>query len=144
MIKSGVECITDHILNTFQFGFRKWRSTLQSVWGFREISQDTSKSREELMMIFIDVVKAFDSAQREAIIRSLKSFVVEKHFRSLILQIQENAHGELDSEKRLKIERRVRKWCVIASQLFSLKFERTRRWASSTGKNWAVSGDQTI
>ena len=115
-IKSRVESRTDHKLDNFQFRFRKGRSTLQAIWGVREIIQDSRESREELVMVFIDLVKAFDSVDGEAI-RSLKAFEVENPLRSLIWQIHENAHGELHSKIKFKSERGVTQGCVIGSNI---------------------------
>ena len=123
IIKSRVESRTDHKLDKFHFGFKNGRSTLQAIWGLREIIQGSRESREELVIVFIDLVKAFDSVDRETTIRSLRAFEVENALRCLVWQIHENAHGELDSKIKFKLERGVRQGCVIGPQIFSLIFD---------------------
>ena len=81
IIKSRVESKTSQKLDKFQFGFRKGRSTLQAIWGLREIILE---SREQLVLVFIDLVKTFDSVDRTAMMRSLKAFEFENPLRNLI------------------------------------------------------------
>ena len=74
-------------------------------------------------MVFIDRVEAIDSVDREAMIRSLKTFEVENPLKNLKWQIHKNAQGELDSKIKFKLERGVRQGCVIGPQIFSLIFD---------------------
>ena len=58
-------------LNRYQFGFRKVRSTLQAIWSLRNLVQTAREMKTELYILFIDLVKAFDSVDRGALMKTM-------------------------------------------------------------------------
>ena len=58
----------------WQFRFRKGRSTLMAIWLLRNIIQSAREKKEDLIMIFIDLVEACDSVDRGALAKTLSDY----------------------------------------------------------------------
>ena len=56
----------DSILHESQCGFRKERSTIDMIFSLHQIQDKCVEQRMDLMCIFIDLMKANDSVDREA------------------------------------------------------------------------------
>ena len=72
ILKNLFERCTDQTLKDLKFGFRAGRSTLQAIWTVRRRMQKARDSRRKLVLIFYDLVKAFDSVDRTTLFNFLR------------------------------------------------------------------------
>ena len=73
-------------------------------------------------MVFIDLVKAFDSVDRGALMNTLIEDGVNNPRRSLIWNIRSGAEGVLERRYKCLLERGVRQGCGLSPNLFNLIF----------------------
>ena len=64
----------DTIFTESQCGFLKEISTIDMIFSLRQIQEKCVEQRMDLVCIFIDVMKAYDSVDREALWLVLKKF----------------------------------------------------------------------
>ena len=64
--------IAEATLPETQCGFRPNRGTADMIFGARQMQKKSKDSNQPLNMAFIDLVKAFDSVNREALWRILE------------------------------------------------------------------------
>lgn len=75
--------IDKHIQET-QFGFRRNRSTAQAFYIARRILDIGAESNENIVMVFLDCEKAFNTIDQKKLIEALKRFnVPEKMIRNI-------------------------------------------------------------
>jgi len=67
------EVIEDH-----QCGFRRNRSTIDHIFCIRQILQKKWEYNEEVLQLFIDLKKAYDSVRREVLYKILIEFGIPK------------------------------------------------------------------
>ena len=122
ILKERIDDMTVMKLDRYQFGFRKGRSTLQAIWLLRNLVQTAREEKKDLYMVFIDLVKAFDSVDIGALMNTLIEDGVNNPMRSLIWNIHSGAKGELEQKYKFLLERGVRQGCVLGPNLFNLIF----------------------
>ena len=60
-MKNQRQRTTDLTLGNLQIGFKNDRDTLQAIWNLRGKFQQARVAKEKLILILIDLLKAFDS-----------------------------------------------------------------------------------
>ena len=106
------------ILPDSQCGFRKERSTIDMIFSSRQIQEKCVEQRMDLVCIFIDLTKAYDSVDREALWLVLKKFGFPDKIVALIQSLHEgmkarvSMFGELSEE--FDIKNGLRQRCVLA------------------------------
>ena len=98
ILKERIDDMTVMRLDRYQFGFRKGRSTLQAIWLLRNLVQTAREEKTDLYMVFIDLVKAFDSVDRGALMNTLIEDGVNNPMRSLIWNIHSGPEGVLEQK----------------------------------------------
>ena len=124
-----VNRISDYVTNILpeaQCGFRKERSTTDMIFSLRQIQEKCVEQRKELITIFIDLTKAYDSVNREALWLVLQKFGFPAKIIRLIqsLHVGMNARvamfGEISEE--FSVTNGLRQGCVLAPSLFNIYF----------------------
>ena len=123
ILKNRIERSTDQTLDDLQFGFRTGRSTLQAIWTVKRRIQKARDSRKKLVLIFIDLVKAFDSVDRTTLFNVLKDRSVANPLKRLIWDLHDEAEREIDKQNKFVLGRGVRQGCVVGPTLFNLVFD---------------------
>ena len=78
------------------------------------------QEKKDLYVVFIDLVKVFDSVDRGALMNTLIEDVVNNPMRSLIWNIHSGAEGVLEQKYKFLLERGVRQGGVLGPNLFNL------------------------
>ena len=97
----------------YQFGFTKGPSTLQAIWLLRNSVQTEREEMKDLYMVFIDLVKAFDSVDRGALMKRLLQDGIKNPKRSVIWKIYSGAEGVIEQKYKFSLERGVRQGSVL-------------------------------
>jgi hypothetical protein len=107
-----------------QCGFRPGRGLVDAVFILRQAMAQSEQRRLPLHMAFVDLMKAFDCVDREALWRVLRIYGVHEHLIKLIAGLHEcnqaavRLNGTLGSW--FDVARGVRQGCVLAPLLFNV------------------------
>ena len=72
-------------LSDLQGGFRSRRATLDQVFTLKEIAAERRESRQETLLCFVDVSKAYDTVWRPGLWFKLKSLGLDSHVLELVM-----------------------------------------------------------
>ena len=110
-------------MDPYQFGFRKQRSTAQAVWTLRNLIQRARDLKKCMYLVFIDLVKAFDTVDRPLLFKTLADLGLAPVVRNLVEAIHTTPYGEITSKSRFAVERGVRQGCVVGPFLFNIAMD---------------------
>ena len=110
-------------MDPYQFGFRKQRSTAQAVWTLRILLERAGDLKKCMYLVFIDLVKAFDTVDRPLLFKTLVDLGLAPVVRNLVEAIHTTPHGEITSKSRFAVERGVRQGCVVGPFLFNIAMD---------------------
>ncbi|CAH1233287.1 Hypp666 [Branchiostoma lanceolatum] len=118
--------ISEISLPEAQCGFRPGRSTTDMVFAVRQVQEKCIEQHMDLYAVFIDLTKAFDSINREALWSTLTKLGCPRKFTTLIKLFHENMTGQIltdaDYSASFNITTGVKQACVLAPVLFNLYF----------------------
>ena len=117
--------ISEENLPEAQCGFRPNRSTTDMIFFVRRVQEKCIEQNMDLVTIFIDLTKAFDTVNREALWVILPKLGCPTKFVNLICQFhvmtgQVLSDGE--ASESFSISNGVKQGCVLAPVLFNLFF----------------------
>ena len=119
-----------------QCGFRQGRGTTDQIWAIRQLVEKTLEHRSELCLCFIDLSKAYDSVNREALMVVLRKCGVPDHMVKLIAQMyagtwcQVKMEGEVS--ERFEVKTGARQGCVLSPILFNCYMDNIMREAAES------------
>lgn len=118
--------ISENCLPEAQCGFRSGRSTIDMVFAIRQIQEKCIEQRMGLYAVFIDLTKAFDTVNREALWTILSKLGCPAKFTTLIQLFHEDMTGQVLSNGEytdsFNISNGVKQGCCLAPVLFNLYF----------------------
>ena len=76
-----------------------------------------------MYLVFIDLVKAFDTVDRPLLFKTLADLGLAPVVRNFVEAISTTPHGEINSNSRFAVERGVRQVCVVVSFLFNIAMD---------------------
>ena len=121
-----IENISEDNLPEAQCGFRPGRSTIDMVFTVRQIQEKCSEQQMDLYAVFIDLTKAFDTVNREALWSVLLKLGCPRKFTTLIRLFHDNMTGQVlsngEHSNTFAISNGVKQGCVLAPDLFNLFF----------------------
>lgn len=121
--------ICSPVLPETQCGFRAGRGTTDMIFTARQIIEKCIEHRLDLFQVFIDLTKAFDTVNREALWKILEKLGCSSHFVDMIRQLHDgmkakvNFNGSLSSS--IPVENGVKQGDILAPTLFSIFFATT-------------------
>ena len=128
MLNRVIPSIAEKNLPESQCGFRHNRSTVDMVFAVRQIQEKCIKQNMSLYAIFIDLTKAFDTVNREALWVILGKLGCPAKCVKLIQQFHDDMTGEVivdgEPSERFGITNGVKQGCVLAPVLSTCSLPR--------------------
>ena len=118
-------CEAGGILPKEQCGFRPARSTVDMLFVVRRLQELARARKIPLYMCFIDLLKAYDSVDRELLWLVLARFGVPEKMLSVIRQFHEGMRVRTDDGERSEwfdVTQGLRQGCVLSPLLFDIFF----------------------
>lgn len=114
----------EEMLPETQCGFRPSRGTADMVFVARQIQEKCREQQQELYLAFIDLTKAFDSVNREALWTTLHRIGCPRKFINILRLLHDDMtatvlSGQFESTP-FKIRTGVKQGCVLAPTLFTI------------------------
>ncbi|KAL6475004.1 hypothetical protein MHYP_G00160440 [Metynnis hypsauchen] len=118
--------ISEENLPEAQCGFRPGRSTTDMIFAVRQVQEKCKEQNKDLYAVFIDLTKAFDTVNREALWMILQRLGCPRKFVQMIRQFHNNMTGAVlsggEASDPFEISSGVKQGCVLAPILFNLFF----------------------
>uniref|UniRef100_K7DZQ5 Reverse transcriptase domain-containing protein n=1 Tax=Monodelphis domestica TaxID=13616 RepID=K7DZQ5_MONDO len=118
--------VSEQNLPESQCGFWPDRSTIDMVFTVRQMQEKCLEQNLSLYMVFIDLTKAFNTVNRDALWVILSKFGCPAKFVKLIQLFHVDMTGEVlsggETSDRFNISKGVKQGCVLALVLFNLSF----------------------
>lgn len=125
--------ISESNLPEAQCGFRPGRGTTDMVFAVRQVQEKCIEQQMDLYAVFIDLTKAFDTVNREALWVILNKLGCPRKFTTLVRLFHDNMTGQVlsngDFTDSFNISNGVKQGCVLAPVLFNLFFTQVLRHA---------------
>lgn len=119
-----LRCQLDGNISRSQHGFRTNLSTEQAILGVRSLIQYARDTKQSMVLIFIDLTKAFDTIPWRIIFSTLNRRKVSFNIAHSIRQMMDTPMGHLrDSEEIFPMKRGVRQGSKEGPPLFNLVFD---------------------
>lgn len=116
--------VAESFLPESQCGFRPSRGTGDMIFVARQLQEKAREQNCDLHMVFIDLTKAFDSVNREALWAVLRKFGCPAKFVEIVKQLHLDMNGKINHEGDVSeifpIKTGVKQGCVLAPTLFSI------------------------
>ena len=124
MAVNRLRTLSQPTLQDTQFGFRNNRSAEQAILCVRSVIQKAKDAGSSLVLVFVDLTKAFDTVPKEAIFKKLLDLKCPKNLFSAFSQLMDAVKGHLqDSDSDFTMERGVRQGSKEDPILFNLVVE---------------------
>lgn len=118
--------IVDRVQTESQCGFRANRGTTDMIFVGRQIQEKCREQHRDLFIMFIDLTKAFDTVNREALWKILSKCGCPEKFINIIRQLHDGMAGSVtiqgETTESFGITNGVKQGCVLAPTLFGLFF----------------------
>ena len=118
-----VQCLEPKFLE-YQNGFRQGRSCADSTFVARQLINMSHEFKQRLYACFIDLKKAYDSINRQALWRILEQYGVQERVLTLIKDLHEETEACVReygaTSKWFSISNGVKQGCILAPLLFNV------------------------
>ena len=126
MLNRLIAHIAPRILPESQCGFRSGRGVTDMVFTARQMQEKCREQHQELYVVFLDLTKAFDSVNREALWCILRKLVCPEKFFNVIRSFHDGMVARVMDQgaysEPFTVSNGVRQGCALAPTLFSLMF----------------------
>ena len=124
VLLNRLQPLSESIIPETQCGFRPGRGTTDMSFSARQVQEKCREQGRDLCLAFIDLTKAFDSVNREALWACLAWLGCPPKFVSITRKLHEGMKGcvlyDGDQSGSFNINTGVTHGCVIAPTLFSI------------------------
>ena len=114
------------ILPEEQCGFRRNRGTTDMLFVTRFLAELTRRGKKEFYSVYVDLTKAYDSVNREALWAILKRIGVPPKVVAVIRDLHDNMKARVCVDGKLgewfEVTQGLRQGCVLATLLFNIFF----------------------
>lgn len=109
-----------------QCGFRSGRGTVDMVFALRQVQEKAREQNSDLYMVFIDLTKAFDTVNREALWKVLQKLGLPDIMIQVIISLHFGMKGSVrvggEISETFNVTNGTKQGCVMAPVLFALFF----------------------
>lgn len=127
----------DHQLGEYQAGFRKGRSCVEQIWSLKRVLENYIS--KDLVVVFVDFKKAYDSVDRDVLFNILVEFGVDTKTTEIIKQTLTDTRSKVkfmgELSKEFEIKTGVRQGDGLSPVLFNCVLEKIiREWEKELDK----------
>ena len=124
ILLNRLQPLSKSIIPETQCGFRPGRGTADMIFSARQVQEKCREQGCDLCLAFIDLTKAFDSVNREALWHASHGLGCPPKFVSITRQLHEGMKGcvlyDGDQSGSFNITTGVKQGCVVTPTLFSI------------------------
>ena len=125
--------LVDDIYPESQCGFRAGRGTVDMIFSLRQVAEKVREKNEELYMVFIDLTKAFDTVNRDALWKVLKKLGIPDNMLNVIISFHDGMRASVvsngESSDPFNVTNGTKQGCVMAPVFFALFFSVMLKYA---------------
>lgn len=114
----------ESIIPESQSGFRPKRGTIDLIFTLRQLQEKVREQQSKMFIAFIDLTKAFDSINREALWKIMERFGIPGKFMRVCKSLHENNWARVihngEPTDPFLTQTGVRQGCVLAPTLFNI------------------------
>ena len=143
VLHNRLQAVIEPQLLEAQCGFRKGRGTTDQIWVTRQIIERAAEYNTPAHLCFIDLTKAYDSVNRDALIAVLRNYKVPSHLVDIISAMYTNTWCQVrtteGASEKFKVVSGVRQGCILSPLLFNCFMDRVLREAlKMTPGGWKI------
>ena len=120
------ESLLDSICSESQCGFRKGRGTVDMIFSLRQVQEKAREQNKPLYMLFIDLTKAFDTVNRDALWHILSKVGVPDKMKNVIISLHDGMKAQVamdgTTSEPFNVTNGTKQGCVLAPLLFAIFF----------------------
>ena len=121
-----ITSVSESNLTEAQCGFRPGHSTIDMMFAVRQVKEKCIEQQMDLYSVFIDLTKAFDTVNREALWTIRAELGCPCKFTALVGLFHHNVTGQVlycgDCTNSFSISNGMKQGCILAPVLFNLFF----------------------
>ena len=121
-----IKHLVDDIYPESQCGFRSGRGTIDMIFSLRQVAEKVREKNQERYMVFVDLTKAFDAVNREALWQVLKKLGIPENMLNVIISFHQGIKANVVSDgmtsEPFNVTNGTKQGCVMAPVLFALFF----------------------
>nr|VZI04553.1 unnamed protein product [Spirometra erinaceieuropaei] len=114
------------LLPESQYGFRRHRGTTDMIFAARQLQEKCQEMRTHLYSTFVDLTKAFDTVNRDGLLKFRQKFGCHEWFIQMVSQLHDDMMARVMDNgavsETFAVTNGVKQGCVLAPTLFSLIF----------------------
>ena len=142
VVYNRIRCTLDGEQSDEQFGFRGKRSTTDALISAESIVGKAIEFNFDLWLVSVDLKKAFDRVEHNALFDSLRSHGLGEEYCQLLHSIYTDQRGILSDTISFPIGRGVRQGDVLSPLLFNCALEAAiRQWKAELGEEGVAIRD---
>ncbi|KAI5631681.1 reverse transcriptase (RNA-dependent DNA polymerase) domain-containing protein [Phthorimaea operculella] len=147
IIQNRVRPISESFLGPDQFGFRKGKGTREAILALRSVVDRRLDLGLETYVAFIDLEKAFDKVNWEAMMKILRDIGIDYRDRKIIYELYKHQETviEIGQEKgQARIRQGVRQGCPLSPLIFNIFIETAIKKIIDSGKGGVKFNGENI
>ena len=121
-----IKHLVDDIYPESQCGLRSGRGTIDMIFSLCQVAEKVREKNQEMYMVFVDLTKAFDTVNREALWQVLKKLRIPENMLKVIISFYQGMRANVVSDGMtsapFNVTNGTKQGCVMAPVLFALLF----------------------
>lgn len=127
IIERRLSTYSEDILAETQAGFRRGRGCIDHIFTVRQIAEKAREQNVQLLEVFFDLKKAYDTVNRQALWQLLTKYGVPDKVVNLLKALYNNMKATVEFQgertEQFEVNNGLRQGCVISCALFNLFFD---------------------